>query len=75
MTTIKMYRLTYHRALLLRKATPASLILFFREHKIFKERVSFDRINDLLKSIDKLNLFLVGPMEVSLKQHFSLGMC
>lgn len=60
---------------MLRKTTPASLILFFREHKIFKERQSFERISYLLRSIDKLNLFLVGPLEVSLKQHFGLGMC
>lgn len=26
-------------------------------------------------SVDKLNLFLVGPLEISLKQHFRLGMC
>jgi coproporphyrinogen III oxidase-like Fe-S oxidoreductase len=60
---------------LLRKNTPASLILFFREHRIFKERSSFQRINYLLKQMDQLSLFLVGPMEVSLRQHFSLGFC
>ena len=63
------------RALLLRKTTPNSLILFFREHSVFKERQCFDRTNELLSKIDRLDLFLVGPLEVGLKQHFRLGVC
>jgi hypothetical protein len=70
-----MYPFWHLRALLLRKTTPNSLILFFREHAIFRERNSFDRINTLLQKIDKLNLFLVGPLEISLKEHFKLGIC
>ena len=60
---------------MLRKTTPASLLLFFREHRIFKERNSFQRISYLLKQMDQVNLFLVGAMEISLKQHFKLGFC
>ena len=49
--------------------------MFFKEHRILKEKKKFEGIQDLLTKIDKISVFLVGSGEVSLRQHMMLGLC
>ena len=36
---------------------------------------NFERLNSLLKKIDKINVFLVSSGEISLREHLKLGLC
>ena len=62
-------------SLLLRKTTPSSLILLLRNKKVFQTKSHYNDIKSLLSHIDKMNLFLVIPSEIRLKQHFQFGLC
>lgn len=73
----KQLELVVERALLLRKATPSSLTLLFRDRAVFLKRSQSDYsdINRLLERVTNLNLFLVLPGEMVLEEHFAKGIC
>ena len=57
---IEVYRL----ALLIRKSTPKSLIVFCFQNGIFEKWENFDKIKRIFEHIIKINLFLVLPLEL-----------
>ena len=63
------------RALLLRRSTPSSLIIFFKETRIFREKKNFQHVSAILHKVDKVNVFLVTSGEVSLREHLKIGFC
>lgn len=54
----------YRLALLVRKSTPRSLILFCFQNGIFEKWENFDRVKKIFEHIIKVNLFLVLPLEL-----------
>lgn len=69
------FKSVVERALLLRKNTPSSIIIFFRDRMVFEKRNNFQDITLLFEHMQKLNLFVILPREMTLEEHLGKGLC